>query len=238
MTWEMPSNANYHARHLFWVTYVCDKGFSLVSGLAPRLEESQCDLEICTRPSGESFAENDKMSHIYGDPLPGSYLRSYVVLASIQSRIYRELYAPAALKQSDARLLERIRDLDCSLENWRSSLPFGNRPSLVTLRTRRPPSSNPESFDMRTSVFHLQYHHCMIMIHQATSRCTWWIQNQNTHGTGSSLKISVAASRSLLGSFLFSSFELDSQNLLFVSFFLFPSKIIPFSIVPCLKKNF
>ena len=166
------------------------------------------------------MTEINSAPHIFGDPLPGSYLRCYVLLSFVQSRIYRELYSPAAMRQSDAELLERIRDLDCALEDWRVSLPISNRPSLVTPQTKRPTPSEPKDLDMRASVFHIQYHHSMIMIHQASSRCTSWTQNQNTHGTGSSLAISVAASRCLLGGFLYSPFELSPQNLLCVFYFL------------------
>ncbi|KAJ5711302.1 hypothetical protein N7488_005458 [Penicillium malachiteum] len=72
-----------------------------------------------------------------------------------------------------------------------------------------------ESIDMRHTVFQLQYHHCMVMIHQASSRCSDWVENQDTRGMYSSLAISVAASRSLLHKFLDFQMELDSHNLLF-----------------------
>ncbi|PYI21802.1 hypothetical protein BO99DRAFT_327456 [Aspergillus violaceofuscus CBS 115571] len=232
--WEIPSALHYHARHLFWITYVCDKGFSLVSGLVPRMEESHCDLEMShSRPSGGGrFQAEDesKMSHLHGDPIIGSYLERYVTLATVQSRIYRDLYNPAALRLSDAELLERIRTLDCALEDWRQSLPRRNRPSLVvtTPISGATRSRLAESVDMRTSVFHLQYHYSMIMIHQASSRCPVWNQNQGADGRGgSSLEISVAASRALLGSFLYSSFELDSRNLIFtLSYFVQASVVI------------
>ncbi|KAL4965430.1 fungal specific transcription factor domain-containing protein [Aspergillus stella-maris] len=74
---------------------------------------------------------------------------------------------------------------------------------------------------MRYSIFHLQYHHCMVMIHQASSRCTSWLQNQNTQGASSSLAISVAGSRSLLHQFKSSRLDLGPENLLFsISYFI------------------
>ncbi|RAK95014.1 uncharacterized protein BO80DRAFT_369880 [Aspergillus ibericus CBS 121593] len=209
--WENPTSLEYHARHLFWIAYICDKGFSLVTGLAPVLEDAQCDLTLAAIPS-ELDRPKGRL-HLYGDPYPGSYVDMYARLALIQSRIYRDLYTPSALRKPDADLLRTIRDLDHAIEEWRESIPSGNQPSLIT--------SAPRDSDMRYSIFHLQYHHCMIMIHQASSRCASWEQNQDTRGTSSSLAISVAASRSFLGGFLYSQLELGSQNLLFtLSYFL------------------
>jgi hypothetical protein len=210
MAWENPSPIHYHTRHLFWLAYVCDKGFSLVTGLAPMLEDAQCDLSFAMVPP-ELLDQSNEKPHIFGDPYPGSCLHSYVRLAFIQSKIHRDLYSPCALKQSNADLLRVIRDLDHSLEAWRNTIPLVNRPSLVAYT-----GIIRQYVDLRASIFHLQYHHCLLMIHQASSRCDSWTGNLDTQGTGSSLAISVTASRSLLGRFLHAPFELGSQNLLYV----------------------
>ena len=175
-----------------------------MTGLAPVLEDAQCDLTLAVMPGEPS--QPDGKFHLYGDPYPGSYVDIYARLAVIQSRIYRDLYTPSALRKPDAELLRTIRDLDDSIEDWKDAIPPNNRPSLIT--------TAPQGSDMRYSVFHLQYHHCMIMIHQASSRCASWEQNQDTRGTSSSLAISVAASRSFPRGFLYSQLELGSQNLL------------------------
>ncbi|GAQ45572.1 C6 zinc finger domain protein [Aspergillus tubingensis] len=228
--WQAPSAANYHARHLFWITHVCDKGFSLVTGLAPRLDMAQCDLDCASQITGNAFST----THIQGDPVPGSYLYSYTQLAAIHSKIYTTLYSPSVLSQPDAALLQTIRDLDCALEEWRLSLAPSIRPSLQTHTPTRTGPDEPtprplETVDMRASVFHLQYHYCLCMIHQTSSRVTTWKQNHNTHAGGSSLAVSVAASRSLLAGFLYSppAFELGPQNLLFsLPFFLQASTVL------------
>ncbi|KAJ5634262.1 hypothetical protein N7528_002104 [Penicillium herquei] len=206
--WEIPSMLNYHVRYLFWITYICDKGFCLVTGLAPVLDDLQCHLDFVALPP-DRIIQTDTGPHIFGDPVPGSYVHTYVHLAVIQSRILRNLYSPGVIRQSHADLLRSIRDLDHSLEQWKNSIPLVNRPSFLQL-----PGSSSQKTDMTSSIFHLQYHHCMMMIHQASSRCPSWEQNQNTHDTSSSLAISVIASRNLLAAFLYSRFELNSQNLL------------------------
>lgn len=212
MACDNPSPIECHTRHLFWIAFVCDKGFTLVTGLPPMLEDSQCDLTFAMLPP-ELLDQLSKKPHIYGDPYPGSYLHTSVRLAFIQSKIHRDLYSPRALRQSNTDLLRVIRDVDHSLEEWRNSIPVVDRPSLVAYT-----SNIVQHVDLRASIFHIQYHHCMLMIHQASSRCDSWARNLDTQGPGSSLAISVTASRSLLGGFLRTPFDLGSQNLLFVNF--------------------
>jgi hypothetical protein len=206
-TWQNPSVLHYHARTLFWITYVCDKGFSMVTGLAPRIEDDYCNLNFASPP--EPPNRPDEPLHVYGDPYPGSYLHTYVLLARVQSDIYRELYTPKAFRRSDADLIRIIRNLDHALEQWKDSIPVGNRPSLMNLA-----GDAPQVIDLRFSIFHIQYHHCMLMIYQCSSRCTSWTGNQDTQNTSSSLAISVAACRSLLQAFLTRRLELGPPNLL------------------------
>ncbi|RAK84507.1 C6 zinc finger domain protein [Aspergillus costaricaensis CBS 115574] len=159
-----PLAVNIHARRLFRIAYVCDKGLTLLTGLPPRLEDSICD------PAPSLFENsNDPAS------TTNAYLDAY------------------------------------DLEKWKDSLPLPNRPTLI-------PAEHDlvlQNTDMRFSVFHLQYHHCLLMIHQASSRCASWIGNQDTQNTSSSLAISVTASRAFLRTFVFHRVELGPQNLLF-----------------------
>lgn len=204
---ENPNSLHYHARTLFWITYVCDKGFTLLTGLPPRLEDIHCDLSVELPP------EQREATHRDGDPYPGSYLHTYVKLARIQSRIYHELYVPGALHHSDAELLRIMRNLDSSLEEWKNSIPLENRPAFMP-----PPSgSTSHATDLSFSIFHLQYHHSLVMIHQCSSRCTSWTGNQDTQNTSSSLAMSVTACRSLLQTFVTHCLELGPPNLLSVS---------------------
>ena len=83
--WEKPSDVDRYTRTLFWIVYVCDKGPSMVTGLPPRLDDAECDLDL---------------GHFHhGDPKLGSNLHVYVHLAFLQSRIKGELYSPQALSK-------------------------------------------------------------------------------------------------------------------------------------------
>ncbi|KAJ5725479.1 uncharacterized protein N7483_006836 [Penicillium malachiteum] len=204
LLYNEPTRSQCHLRNLFWVTYLCDKAITLGTGLPPMLADSNCDLILPTKPS--STVEGLQWS---GNPCPGSFFHTAIRLSILHARIYQELYSPISLRQSNANLLKSIRDLDHEVHEWSESIPSNIRPSML------PKNQAPESVDMRTTVFQLQYHHCMVMIHQASSRCSSWVENQDTRGMYSSLAISVAASRSLLHKFLDYQMELDSHNLLF-----------------------
>ncbi|RDW68691.1 uncharacterized protein DSM5745_08451 [Aspergillus mulundensis] len=162
------------------------------TGLPPALNDANCDL---TLPAAQQFS-----------PVFIAFIR----LAIIQSQIYRRIYSASALTQTDAELLCTIRELDGLLEEWKQSIPTDSRPTF----TSRP--TDAES--MLSSAFQLEYHYSMATIHQASGRCQSWTDKQNTRAQGSSLAISVAASRSLLGKF--SELELQFHQLTGPMFYL------------------
>ncbi|KAL4795787.1 hypothetical protein BDV19DRAFT_378549 [Aspergillus venezuelensis] len=158
-------------------------------------EDAQCDLDVVMNNSTEFSTRRFRI-----DTFPEMYLNSYIELALLQTKIQQALYSVGAMRQSGAELIRTIRDLDRELEYWRESLDTIDQPCL--------------SYRARDSLY-------MVMIHQASSRCASWIQNQNTQRASSSLAISVAASRSLLHQFQSSRLDLDPENLLFsISYFI------------------
>lgn len=210
--YESPSRRDHHARYLFWIAYICDKGFSLATGLSPVLSDSNCDLDF---ENGAQPVSPLLTVPQYSDvPSPGSVVFIYLHLAFIQSQIYERLYSPEALHQDEANTLRNIRSLDVMLEQWRVTMPMDHRPSFTTFL-----GNDNTVRSIKASIFYLQYHHCLILIHQTSTRCSSWETNKDPqHGT-SSLAITVTASRNLLGSFIDSRFELDSRNIVLV----FPS---------------
>ncbi|KAL4972284.1 putative C6 transcription factor [Aspergillus desertorum] len=181
--------ANRHIRNLFWICYCFNHEATMRTGLPPSIDDRDCDLTLPVVPE-----------------CPSVFLL-FIRLAIVYSHIYRRLYAPSAMGQTDAELLCTIRELDGLLEEWKLLIPASTRPTF----RRRP--TDAES--MTSSVFQLQYHYCMATIHQASGRCKFWTGNRDTRRQGSSLVISVAASRSLLRKFFELELQFHQYNLLF-----------------------
>ncbi|GAB1204999.1 hypothetical protein APSETT445_003665 [Aspergillus pseudonomiae] len=184
-----------HIRNLFWLCYIFNQEYSLRTGLPPSLDDANCDLTLCEATT--TGARGTGLS---------PFFTPFARMAIIQSQIYRRLYYVVARNKTDSELLSTIRDLDQLLEDWKLSIPMDARPSL----THRPTGGE----DIPSAVFQLQYHYCMATIHQASGRCISW--TQDTRGPGSSLAMSVEASRSLLNIVSHSELHLHRYNLLSV----------------------
>ncbi|KAL3459195.1 hypothetical protein BJX64DRAFT_265205 [Aspergillus heterothallicus] len=180
-------HAKLHVRNLFWVCFMQDKMFGLRTGLPPLFDPMNCDLTLpdCTHP--DTDPRNFHPSH---KQKPSAFI-TIIRLCIVQSEIYRGLYSCPALRQSDAELLATIRRLDSALEDWWSSVPVFCPED----------AANGDAM-MADFLFQMQYHYCMAAIHQTSSRCTAWALNQDTRAAGSSLALSIGASRAVLTKFL------------------------------------
>ncbi|PHH78744.1 hypothetical protein CDD80_6295 [Ophiocordyceps camponoti-rufipedis] len=107
-TRKLDSPATSKLKHvLFWHIYSLDKSLSLRLGRAPVIND--CDIDISLIPGFDTQ-----------DPLAtDGILAMWVKFGRLQSRIYEQLYSPAALARPRAELTERAEALaqDCrSLE--------------------------------------------------------------------------------------------------------------------------
>jgi hypothetical protein len=186
-----PSLRNSHNRKLFWLCYILNYECSLRTGLPPNFNDEDCDLTMPQTPHGLSSSP--------GSNTLASFFLAFARLAVVESQIFRRLYSVSSQQKTDAELLGTIRDLDELLEDWKYSIPEEARPGFTPRAT--------DAVNMPSSILQLNYHFCMATIHQASGRCTFWTQNLNTRELGSSLAVSVEASRSLLRKF--SNFELE-----------------------------
>ena len=182
-----------HLRNLFWLCYTIDKDIALRTGQPLALSDDNCDL---TLPVGyeEQLYTSIAYHHLHAYELPPIFpvdLR----LSIIKSHAYSTLYSFKALQNTDAELLKKIRELDDDLERWRMSVPLDLRPTLSFSHGRPDPNVSMHSVFLR-----MNYHLCMTIIHQASSRCKAWSEGQGVmmEGVRSSLALSVEASRSTL----------------------------------------
>ncbi|RHZ53098.1 putative C6 transcription factor [Aspergillus thermomutatus] len=191
---QLEYRRKWHIRNLFWLCYTIEKDVALRTGQPLVLSDENCDL---TLPPG--YVEQLYVSlgiHHHSRELPNNPLFPVDLrLSIIKSRVYSALYSFRALQKTDAELLKEIRELDDELEKWRMSVPPEWRPTLSFSHETPDPNVSMHSVMLR-----LNYHLCMTIIHQASSRCKSWVQGQGgmIEGVSSSLALSVEASRSTL----------------------------------------
>lgn len=168
-----------HTRTLFWVCYILDKDLSLRTGRLPVICDYQCDLTL-----PPAYNEHTIYLHAMEQPF-WTDLR----LSIIKSKIYNLLYSPRALSATDAELIRIIRDISEDLDKWRMSLPVSHRPAFGE------PSEMVRQ-EIRWMLMHLDFYHCVTMVHQASSRCAQWPEShRHALGVQSSFEICVMASR-------------------------------------------
>lgn len=184
----------YQVRNLFWLCYTIEKDVCLRTGQPQIFTDENCDL---TLPYGYVEKLYSSMEyHHHSMEIPNSPIFPVDLrLSIIKSRAHSALYSFRSLKKSDAELLKEIRELDDELERWRVSVPQEWRPTLSFSHETPDPNVSMHSVMLR-----LNYHLCMTIIHQASSRCKSWGNRQSgmMDGVSSSLALSVEASRSTL----------------------------------------
>ncbi|KAB8237996.1 putative C6 transcription factor [Aspergillus alliaceus] len=180
-------------RIIFWLCFTIEKDVCIRIGQPQIFTEENCDL---TLPAGyvEQLYAGMQIHHCENEP-PNPLFPVDLRLSIIKSRAYSALYSFKALKKTDAELLKEIRELDDELERWRMSVPLEWRPTLSFSHETPDPNVSMHSVMLR-----LNYHLCMTIIHQASSRCKSWAKGQGgvMDGVSSSLALSVEASRSTL----------------------------------------
>ncbi|KAI9925272.1 hypothetical protein MW887_006199 [Aspergillus wentii] len=183
-----------HLRNIFWLCYSIEKDVAIRTGQPLVLSDENCDITL--PPGYEDNLYTTMAFHHHSQQVPDSPLFPVDLrLSIIKSRAYSALYSFKALQKSDAEILKEIRELDDELERWRLSVPLEWRPTLSFSHETPDPNLSMHSVMLR-----LNYHLCMMIIHQASSRCKAWDKNQSgmREGVSSSLALSVEASRSTL----------------------------------------
>ncbi|OJZ80172.1 hypothetical protein ASPFODRAFT_38413 [Aspergillus luchuensis CBS 106.47] len=154
-----------HLRSLFWICYTIDKELSFRIRQPPALPDEYCDLTF----SAEYLAQLsvDLSTGVPSQRIhPCRLFPTDIKLSQIKSRAFKLLYSASAAQKTNAELLMAVRHLDDDLETWRIAIPEDLRPSISSESL-----SHPRNIDTRSLILRLEYHHCVTVIHQATSRC-------------------------------------------------------------------
>ncbi|KAH6950316.1 fungal-specific transcription factor domain-containing protein [Ilyonectria sp. MPI-CAGE-AT-0026] len=197
-----------HIRLLFWNCYIFDNDIALRTGQPPLISDSHCDL---TLPEG--YVENH-----FNPPLPGDHLSSSLYadeslvpflpgelrLSKLKHKTYQLLYSAQALTRPKAEVIRAILELDDELESWRLSIPEDFRPALSISDPKHPVPDLKLQQQMQHSALHLEYHHLMVKIHQASTRCiakdpdASHNESEGHAGIKTSMALCLEASRSTL----------------------------------------
>lgn len=163
---KTPKQNGQHLRALFWVAYGIDKENSLRRSRPPLINDADCDLDLPATYVSE-YADY----HFFGEEsCPSSTALLYPAdlrMAILKSRIYRLLYSVQGQRQSMARRLQCIRELDQELSDMKADFPLQCQPDGFAKGSV--PDTLFHDLNLRGVSIHLGYYFCLTKIHAAAS---------------------------------------------------------------------
>lgn len=93
--------------------------------------------------------------------------RFMCTFATIESKVYKQLYSTKASRQSDGALLNTIGELDKELEEWKDSIPLDFRPEHEIKASHTP-------LILHVVVLHFAYYNCLTTIHRMSVHHGYW----------------------------------------------------------------
>ncbi|OJZ88091.1 hypothetical protein ASPFODRAFT_58950 [Aspergillus luchuensis CBS 106.47] len=215
------TKSHSHLRAIFWLCYSMDKEMCIRSCSPPLIHDIDVDLDFPQTYIGStthsppparqspSSAAAASLSSYHSTEIPLLY-PSDIRLAIFKSHIYNRLYSSHAQSLPEARRLAHIRQLDQDLSELYAEFPLGHTPvhtprSETSTPNNRDPtipssSSNEESsnhklVNIRPINIHLEYHHCVRKLHEASITTSLSVVSAPL---ASSLELYYQASRSTL----------------------------------------
>ncbi|GBF66751.1 fusaridione A cluster transcription factor [Trichophyton mentagrophytes] len=150
-------------KRVFWIAYILDKDICLRSGRPPVQDDDDMNVELPSEDPPDNIG-NVPLSDNKGKI---NLFRLMCIFATIESRVYRQLYSTKASRQSDGELLNTIGELDHELEEWKNSIPIDFRPEHEIKTTHRP-------LILPIVVLHFAYYNCLTTIHRMSVHHGYW----------------------------------------------------------------
>ncbi|OWO99774.1 hypothetical protein B2J93_6829 [Marssonina coronariae] len=150
-------------KRVFWIGYMLDKDICLRSGRPPAQDDDDMNVDL---PSADP---EDNIGNI---PLADgkgkvNLFRLMCEFATIESKVYKQLYSTKASKQADGELLNTIGELDHILEEWKDSIPVDFRPEHEIKASHTP-------LILHVVVLHFAYYNCLTTIHRMSVHHGYW----------------------------------------------------------------
>ncbi|PQE06909.1 Fungal specific transcription factor domain-containing protein [Rutstroemia sp. NJR-2017a BBW] len=163
---NLPQAEQHQRVRLFWILYILEKHISYRSGRPSIIDDDDIS---CSLPSTQV---SDSTTRI--EPL--IYIAQH---ARISSRIAKQLASGKSFRQTHAKTLEVIQELNTELQEWRDSLPPFLQPDAPTTRHGKRPQNINEYHVM---YLRYAYYGSIIAIHSILTH-PW---NSSLFGSGQS----------------------------------------------------
>ncbi|OJD19708.1 hypothetical protein AJ78_00331 [Emergomyces pasteurianus Ep9510] len=150
-------------KRVFWIAYILDKDICLRSGRPPVQDDDDMNVELPSEDPPDNIG-NVPLSDGKGKL---NLFRLMCIFATIESKVYKQLYSTKASRQSDGELLNTIGELDRELEEWKDSIPIDFRPEHEIKATHRP-------LILHIVVLHFAYYNCLTTIHRMSVHHGYW----------------------------------------------------------------
>ncbi|KAK2737248.1 hypothetical protein FQN57_000415 [Myotisia sp. PD_48] len=150
-------------KRVFWIAYILDKDICLRSGRPPVQDDDDMNVELPSEDPPDNIG-NVPLSDGKGKV---NLFRLMCVFATIESKVYKQLYSTKSSRQSDGELLNTIGELDRELEDWKDSIPLDFRPEYEIRTTYRP-------LMLPIVVLHFAYYNCLTTIHRMSVHHGYW----------------------------------------------------------------
>ncbi|KAL2059144.1 hypothetical protein ABVK25_000436 [Lepraria finkii] len=150
-------------KRVFWIAYLVDKDICLRSGRPPAQDDDDMNVELPTE---------DPIDNVGNIPLADgkgmvNLFRFMCTFATIESKVYKQLYSTKASRQSDGALLNTIGELDRELEEWKDGIPLDFRPEHEIKASHTP-------LILHVVVLHFAYYNCLTTIHRMSVHHGYW----------------------------------------------------------------
>ncbi|KIY02599.1 uncharacterized protein Z520_01064 [Fonsecaea multimorphosa CBS 102226] len=151
-------------QRVFWILYILEKDMSSRIGRPSAIDDDDIGFGFPAEQSQEDCGI--KMSAAASGGAKFYPLYHMCVLARIESKIYKELYAYAARVKTTSERLESISRLDAELQEWKESLP-------IEIRPEHPIQCDPEG-RFPIVLLHFGYYHCLRAVHRVNAHHELW----------------------------------------------------------------
>lgn len=154
-------------KRVFYIAYLLDKDICLRSGRPPAQDDDDMNVDLPSEDPQDNVGVVPLSNPTADGKTTMNLFRCMCTFATIQSRVYKQLYSVKASRQSDGDLLNTIGELDQALEEWKNSIPIDYRPE-------HPIRAQHTALIVHVVVLHFAYYNCLTTIHRMSVHHGYW----------------------------------------------------------------